>query len=63
MLADGLLIQIDDIYSIKLLGTSWFVYVAHAANELYAAAAYAAAVGVGEKKSIHLPIAILFKTI
>ncbi len=34
--ADGLLMQIDNIYSVKLLGRSWLVYVAYAANELTA---------------------------
>ncbi len=34
--ADGLLTQIDDIHSFKLLGTSWLVHVAYTANELTA---------------------------
>ncbi len=32
----GSLMQTDDIHSIKLLGTSWLVHVAYAANELTA---------------------------
>ncbi len=32
----GSLIQIDDIHSVKLLGTSWLVHVAYAVNELTA---------------------------
>ncbi len=34
--ADGSWMEIDDIYSIKLLGTSWLVHVAYTANELAA---------------------------
>ncbi len=34
--ADRLLMKTDDIHSIKLLGTSWLVHVAYAANELAA---------------------------
>ncbi len=34
--ADGLLTQIDDIHSVKLLGTRWLVHVAYTANELVA---------------------------
>ncbi len=32
--ADGSLMRIDDIHSIKLLGTSWLVHVGYTANEL-----------------------------
>ncbi len=34
--ADGLIMQIDDIHSVKLLDTSWLVHVAYTANELTA---------------------------
>ncbi len=34
--ADGSLMQMNDIHSIKLLGTSWLVHVAYAADELTA---------------------------
>ncbi len=33
---DGSLTQIDDIHSVKLLGTSWLVHVIYTANELTA---------------------------
>ncbi len=34
--ADGSLMQIGDIHRVELLGTSWLVHVAYAANELTA---------------------------
>ncbi len=34
--ADGSLMQTDDIYSVKLFGTSWLVHIEYAANELTA---------------------------
>ncbi len=33
--ADGLLVQSDDIHSIKLLGTSWLVHDVCGVNKLY----------------------------
>ncbi len=34
--ADGSLTEYNDIHSVKLLSTSWLVYVAYTANELAA---------------------------
>ncbi len=34
--ADGSITQIDDIHSVKLLGTNWLVHVAYTASELAA---------------------------
>ncbi len=53
--ADGLLMQTDDIHSVKLPGTSWLVHVAYAANKLAALYLNGWLVSTSYSETLHLP--------
>ncbi len=60
--ADGLFMQTDDIHSVKLLGTSWLVHVAYAANKLTALHWNGRLASTSYSESFHLPQLHLYRS-